>query len=615
MCGIVGFLSKKWNEANLRRANDCIRHRGPDADGIYYDGVAGLGHRRLSIQDLTDAGTQPMHSHDGRYVIIYNGEVYNGAELRARIPGKAWRGHSDTEVMLELFAAHGPESFKWLNGMFAFAIWDKLEARLTIARDPIGIKPLFWYNNGESFAFSSELKAIKNLQPRLTLNEEAIPHFLHLSYIPAPHTIFKEVQKFPSGAFLEIDFKEGQPVLGDFQKFWSVEGQIKATKLTDERQAHGELKDILFRAVERQLISDVPFGTFLSGGIDSSTVTAIASRVVSGKLNTFSIAVEDGKVNEAPYAAAIAKYLGTDHHELSIREADMLEMIPDLLQVYDEPFGDTSAFPTMLVSKLARQHVTVALSGDGGDEQFMGYGTYLWADRLNNPLLKLLRKPMYTASNFAPEYYKHAGKMLGYPSEPLIKSHIYSQDYFSVNELDTLLKDKKRPDFAGLNKDISAARTLTRKEQQSFWDLAYYLQDDLLVKVDRASMKYSLETRVPLLDLELVNWSLNLDDSLKMRGGKQKYLLKSVLYDLIPSEYFDRPKWGFGIPLEKVLRGPMRPLVDKYFNKAILDQYGILHTEKALAVKEAFYKGSSSPYFQVWLVTVLHWWMEEQWSS
>ncbi len=610
MCGITGFLSNRLSEQDLRGASDCLRHRGPDASGVFFERGVALGHRRLSIQDLTEAGSQPMRSHDGRYVMVYNGEVYNAESLRAGLPGRAWRGHSDSEVILELFAAQGPSSFALLNGMYAVAIWDTQRQRLTLARDPVGIKPLFWHCDGQQLLFASELKSIKSLLPELTLNESAIPYFLHLSYIPAPLTIYKEVSKFPSGHYVEVDFSGDGAVMGDLHSFWSVESHISPTLLSNKEQARGELKDILFRAVERQLISDVPFGTFLSGGIDSTVVTAVANQVARGKLNTFSIAMVDGKVNEAPYAASIAKYLGTDHHELPIREDDLLQMIPDLLDVYDEPFGDTSAFPTMLVSKLAREHVTVALSGDGGDEQFMGYGTYIWAQRLQNPLLRLLRKPLHAASAFAPEYYRHAAKMLAYPGEAEKKSHIYAQDYFSIPELKGLLKGDFS--FNGLNAPIKSPRPLSPKEEQSFWDMKYYLQDDLLVKVDRASMKYSLETRVPLLDLELIAWSLNLDQGLKMQGTTQKYLLKSVLYDLVPSEYFDRPKWGFGIPLEQALRRQLQPLVDLYFNREVIARYGILDVEGAMKLKAAFYSGSSGPYFQVWLVTVLHWWLEKK---
>lgn len=611
MCGIAGFFTQGTTHPQLQEATDVLVHRGPDAGGYFYEDCGiGLGHRRLSIIDLSEGAHQPMYSADERYVMIYNGEVYNFQELRAKLPGHAWKTHGDSEVVLELFVRYGPESFAWLNGMFAVGIYDKQTQKLVLARDPVGIKPLFYYYDGTSFSFSSELKSIKQLYPGLQINREAIPYFLHLAYIPVPLTIYKDVYKFPSGHYVEVALESGRPQLSDIRPFWQVAQHIARETVSDEALAKKQLTDILYGAVERQLISDVPSGTFLSGGIDSSLVTAIASKVSATKIKTFSIAVEDGKVNEAPYAAAIAKFLGTEHYELPIRQSDILDMVPDLLGVYDEPFGDTSAFPTMLVSKLARQHVTVALSGDGGDEQFYGYGTYTWAQRLENPLLRALRQPLYAASRLAPDYYKKAGRMLGYEKSSLLKSHIYGQDYFHSHELKSLLTYNGYS-FEGLNKDVEGPRPLSVRERQSFWDLAYYLQDDLLVKVDRASMKYSLETRVPLLDLEVLKFSLNLHESLKEKGGERKYLLKQVLYDIVPASYFDRPKWGFGIALDKALQNELRPLVEQYLTKAVIEKHGIVHAAPALAVKDRFYKGENSSYFRLWLLTVLHWWLEE----
>jgi len=612
MCGIAGFIADQFTEQDLEVQTGTLQHRGPDAGGYFFDRATGtgIGHRRLSIIDLSTCANQPMYSADGRYVMIYNGEVYNFQSLREKLPGQSWQSHSDSEVILELFAAFGAQSFAWLNGMFAVAIYDQQQKKLTLARDPVGIKPLFYYHDGKSFAFSSELKSIRQLYPGLRVNRASIPYFLHLSYIPAPLTIYEHVFKFPSGHYLEVDMKDKQPQLGPMQPFWKVEDHIRPQVLSDEKEAKAQLKDILFGAVERQLISDVPSGTFLSGGIDSSTVTAVASKVSPTKIKTFSIAVVDGKVNEAPFAAAIAKYLGTEHCELPIHQHDILDMVPDLLDVYDEPFGDTSAFPTMLVSKLARKYVTVALSGDGGDEQFMGYGTYTWARRLQHPLLKLLRTPLHAASNLAPAYYRHAGRMLNYTSSTRY-SHIFAQDYFQDKELRRLLSFNGFS-FEELNRPLDAARKLTPREQQSFWDLAYYLQDDLLVKVDRASMKYSLETRVPLLDLEVLQFSLNLHENLKVKDGQSKYLLKSVLYDLVPASYFDRPKWGFGIALEKLMQKELRPLVEQYLDRAVIERHGLVNATEALRIKDDFYKGNTDSYFRLWLLTVLHWWMEEK---
>jgi asparagine synthase (glutamine-hydrolysing) len=615
MCGIAGFVSKHFDKNDLSCQTDCISHRGPDSAGLFFDEAEeiGLGHRRLSIIDLSEAANQPMYSADGRFVMIFNGEVYNFRDLVHKLPGHSWRTHSDTEVVLELFAHYGTESFAWLNGMYTVAIWDRQLKKLTIARDPVGIKPLYYYYDGESFVFASELKSIKKLYPRLEINKESIPYFLHLSYIPAPLTIYKNVYKFPSGNYLEVTTSGGKAKLSDLTPFWKLEEQIESKVISDEAAAKKQLNDILFKAVERQLISDVPSGTFLSGGIDSSTVTAIASKVSQTKIKTFSIAVLDGKVNEAPYAAEIAKFLGTEHYELPIHQHDIVDMISDLLDVYDEPFGDSSAFPTMLVSKLARKYVTVALSGDGGDEQFMGYGMYTWAARLNNPLLKAFRKPLHTASRFAPDYFKKAGRMLNY-NPATVKSHIFSQEYFQPQELNSLLTFNGYS-FNEMNKPLASPRKLSVKEEQSFWDMIYYLQDDLLVKVDRASMKYSLETRVPLLDLEVLKFSVNLNENLKVVKGDMKYLLKSVLYDIVPASYFDRPKWGFGIAMDKILKNELRPLVEKYYNREVVEKHNVMKADAAMAIKDKYYKGDSSSYFRVWLVTVLHWWLEKNSAS
>jgi asparagine synthase (glutamine-hydrolysing) len=290
-----------------------------------------------------------------------------------------------------------------------------------------------------------------------------------------------------------------------------------------------------------------------------------------------------------------------------------VDMIPDLLDVYDEPFGDSSAFPTMLVSKLARKYVTVALSGDGGDEQFMGYGMYTWAKRLSNPLLKAVRKPLHIASKFAPDYFKKAGRMLNY-HPATVKSHIFSQEYFQPQELHSLLAFNGYS-FTEMNKPMASPRKLSVKEEQSFWDMIYYLQDDLLVKVDRASMKYSLETRVPLLDLEVLKFSVNVNENLKVQNGNMKYLLKSVLYDIVPASYFDRPKWGFGIALDKILKNELRPLVEKYYNKEVIESHNVMKVDAAMSIKENYFKGDSSSYFRVWLVTVLHWWLEKNSTS
>jgi asparagine synthase (glutamine-hydrolysing) len=617
MCGITGFFSSKLNNTDLVKITDSLKHRGPDADGFFFaedELNIGLGHRRLSIIDLSEAGRQPMYSHSGRYVMVYNGEVYNYEEIRkAKLAGRQWRSTSDSEVILECFATYGADCFKWLNGMFAVAIWDKEKKELTLARDHIGIKPFFYYLSANGLVFASEIKAIKEVAPDLKINHAVIPSFLHLGYIAHPHSIYKEVKKLSAGAYTVISAESIRKQALVEAIFWRVQDNIADNLLADEVSAKAQLKNLLEDAIEKQLVSDVPIGTFLSGGTDSSIITAIAAKVSQKKVNTFSIAVTDGKVNEAPFAAAVAKYLDTDHHELPITQRDMLDMIPGFLKVYDEPFCDSSAFPTLMVSKLARQHVTVALSGDGGDEMFLGYGSYLWAKRLQNRLLKGGSPLIHAASKFLNSRYKRIGKLFeSYPTANF-KSHLFSQDhyFFTEKELNSLLVSPQF-NFKDLN-GVYAGRKLNIQEETSFWDIENYLKDNLLVKVDRASMQYSLETRVPLLDYRLVEFALNLSPELKInKQGTMKYLLKEVLYDYIPKELLDRPKWGFGVPLNKWLNNELKWLVDKYCSKQVIEQTGIL---KAAEVDKllTLYRGGKNDYLynRVWAITVLHWFLNE----
>ncbi len=501
-----------------------------------------------------------MLSSDGRYVIIFNGEIYNFKELQQKLndKGASLKTTSDTEVILQLFAEQGVRCFKDFNGMFALAIYDKQHKVITLCRDHAGVKPLFIYYSDNEIIFSSELKSIQSIKERqLVVNKKAIPYFLHLGFIPKPLTIFENVEKFPTAHFLQIDITQNhfnQP-LNNTIPFWSLEKRIEKNPLKDEKEAKQKLKGLLFDSIEKQLISDVPIGTFLSGGVDSSLVTAIASEVSNKKINTFSIAIDDGKYNESKYALKVAENLGTHHHEFSVKEKEVMELINDLLPVYDEPFADSSAFPTMMVSRLAKKHVTVALSGDGGDELFMGYGAYNWAETLDRKWVSLIRQPLYHASKLMNDKYRRAGNLFAYNSKENIKTHIFSQEqyFFSEKELAGILVHNKF-DFENENNSTRTGRELNAGEEQSLWDFNYYLPDDLLVKVDRASMHYSLEIRVPLLDYRIIEFAFNLDSNLKIKGNEMKYLLKQVLYDYLPKEIFDRPKWGFRHPIKKMAK-------------------------------------------------------------
>lgn len=622
MCGIAGFIAirGKVSPERLKRATTLMEHRGPDAAGYYFsdNNCVGFAHRRLSILDLSTAANQPMLSPDGRYCIVFNGEVYNFNELRQQLAdkGASLKTTSDTEVILRLFVEKGPSCFASLNGMFALAIYDKIEQRLILCRDHVGIKPLFYYADDEHLFFASELKVVKDLLPVApVLNTDAIPHFLHLGFIPQPMTVYKGIYKFPSAHYVEVSLRpeNWNGSINNITPFWSLQHAIAPGTLNSEPPAKKALNDLLLDAVEKQLVSDVPIGTFLSGGIDSSLVTALAAKVSgSDKIKTFSIAIDDGKYNESKFAKQVAAHLQTDHHEFRVKETEVLEMVNRLMPAYDEPFADSSAFPTMMVSRLARQHVTVALSGDGGDELFHGYGMYEWAKRLANPVMPLIKDAAYAVSKQMGSKYQRAGNLYNYPKKSQIITHIFSQEqyYFKEQELHSLLVNPRFA-FEAINTLPPLARVLTPAERQSYWDFNHYLKDDLLVKVDRASMQFSLESRVPLLDYRLVEFAYNLSPALKMKDGNMKHLLKEVLYDYVPKEIFDRPKWGFSIPLVKWLKTDLRYLLDQYTSEAVISRHNVVHFEAVENIKAQYLSGTDYLFNRLWLIIVLHWWLEE----
>ncbi len=622
MCGITGFISlqNKIEKKTLQEATTLIQHRGPDAEGFYFspDQKVGLGHRRLSILDLSESANQPMFSKDGRYCIVYNGEVYNFNELKQELlcKGSSLTTTSDTEVIIELFAQKGVGCFEKLNGIFAFAIYDIELKILTLCRDHAGIKPLFYYYDEQQFIFASEIKAIKHLvSGKLSINQKAIPYFFHLGFIPQPLTIYEHTYKFSSGHYVQINVINSSFSNIDKQitPFWKIEDKITASTQKNKNEAKLQLKELLMDSVQKQMISDVPLGTFLSGGIDSSLVTALATKVTAGsKVNTFSMAIADGKYNEAKYAKAVASYLGTNHHELEVREKDIIELVETLMSVYDEPFADSSAFPTMIVSRLAREYVTVTLSGDGGDELFHGYQMYKWATRLTYPGVSAIKKIAYSSTRLMESRYQRIGNMFAFDGKTPETSHVFSQEqyYFSKKELPDLLMNP----FFNFN-EINAVKKLSRKltpaEQQSLWDFNYYLKDDLLAKVDRASMKYSLETRVPLLDFRIIEFAYNLHPDLKIHNGVKKYLLKEVLYEFVPEELFNRPKWGFSIPLAKWLKEDLGYLVEKYTSEEIITKHNVINYYVVKQIKKQYKNGISYLYNKLWLIIVLHRWLEE----
>lgn len=636
MCGIAGYFSfeNKYNIDHLKLMTDAIKHRGSDAEGFFTDGPCGLGHRRLSIIDLSVRANQPITSSNGRYVIVYNGEVYNYKEIAARIKSNQsnkdnfnFKTSSDTEVVLEAFATYGIDFIQQLNGMFAFAIYDKKTEELYLFRDRIGIKPLYYYWNGKDLVFGSELKAIKaikSIQP--PIRKESIKEFLYLGYIPSPNSIYEDIFKLDSGSYLKVS-KDG------IEKFsyWSLKNKISSNVLKNREQALVKLSDLIISSVQYQLESDVPFGVFLSGGIDSSLITAQAVGLSSVKVKTFSIGFEENSHNESEYAKTVANYLGTEHHEFIVSYKDAITMIEPVLEIFDEPYADSSAMPTLLVSKLAKQYVTVTLSGEGGDELFFGYGSYLWAKRLDNPLLQMSRHLIASVFEHMPSRYKRIGKLLSYNASDDKKSHIFSQEqyFFNSNELkDLLVEDNpfklelltwinepnilaKTADYFEANSLSVKERKLNAMEQQAIFDLQYYLQDDLLTKVDRSSMQYSLETRVPYLDHRLIEQALNLSPKLKYQAYTSKFILKEILYKYIPKHIFQRPKQGFAIPLKIWLRNELKYLIEENLSEEIVTRYNVVKYSEVKKLIDNFMNGIDYLYNRIWLLIVLHYWLRK----
>ncbi|MBX2958856.1 MAG: asparagine synthase (glutamine-hydrolyzing) [Flavobacteriales bacterium] len=621
MCGIVGIITKKnvLSENLIQKMTSTLNHRGPDSMGVFVDKNIALGHARLSIIDLSNNANQPMTSHNGRYVMVYNGEIYNYGEIATEIKQNFhvdFRTSSDSEVILEAFSHYGMSFVEKLNGMFAIAIYDKQLRELFLFRDRIGIKPLHYYNDGEHILFASEIKSIKLVASKLDVNYEAIQLFLHLGYIPAPLSIYNNLNKLEAGHFLKISGNKIEKI-----KYWSVNEAVSNHTITNEKEAIVKFSDLLSSSVQYQLKSDVPFGVFLSGGIDSSLITAQASAISSVPINTFSIGFTENRFNESEYAKKVANHFNTNHHEFIVSQKDAISLIDRLTDVYDEPFADSSAIPTMLVSSLAKSKVTVCLSGEGGDELFLGYGAYQWARRLDNPLVQLFRKPIASILDKTNRFHRHAS-YFNYPNEQLLNSHIFSQEqyYFSLQEISRMSTNafrnqlKKYPELlVKLDEKLKQLnRPINKMEKQALFDLNLYLQDDLLTKVDRASMQYSLETRVPYLDHRIVEFAVNLSPDLKYKNHVTKFLLKEVLYQYIPKEYFDRPKQGFAIPLSTWLKTNLSYLINDYLCESIINKHGIVDYKQVELLKKRYFSGEDYLYNRIWLLIILHKFLEEK---
>ena len=640
MCGIAGFIGAASGSdigATAEAMAKSIAYRGPDDQGIWIDGECetALVHRRLSIIDLSAAGHQPMLSADGRYVISYNGEVYSfqpiADELTAR--GHKFRGHSDTEVILESFAVNGIEAtLKRMIGMFAIALWDRRDRTLTLMRDRLGIKPLYWAKFGNTFLFGSELKALRahpGWTPRI--DQSAVAAFMRHNYIPAPRTIYEGVHKLEPGTVLTLPWR-GEPNISRFWDARSVarDGSHNPVEGSDAELTE-QLESLLKDAVGRRMIADVPLGAFLSGGVDSSTVVALMQAAKSGAVKSFSIGFDIEGYNEAPHAAAVARHLQTDHTELTVTSKEALDVIPRLADFYDEPFADSSQIPTYLVSAMTRKYVTVALSGDGGDELFAGYNRYQLTQRFWRSLslmpravrkgaaaaLTAVRPDRWTQilsalpSRLRPpqagDKVHKAAAVLRLDSADAVYRRLVS--HWEPSEImPQVAEPRSILDDATVTKDFPDLL-----ERMQFLDLVTYLPDDILTKVDRASMAVALEARVPLIDHRVVEFAWRLPENVKVRNGTSKWLLRQVLYRHVPPELIERPKMGFGIPLGEWLRGPLRDWAETLLNEQRLRQAGLLDAGMVRRYWADHLDGRRNWQYLLWDVLMLEAW-RERWA-
>ena len=658
MCGIAGIVSLEGLDglaSAVERMSDALRHRGPDASGVWLDSGAGvaLGHRRLSILDLSPAGAQPMVSRCGRYVLTFNGEIYNHLALRAELEGP-WRGHSDTETLLAAFSAWGLEAtLSRTVGMFALGLWDREERTLYLARDRFGEKPLYYGWSGSAFLFGSELKALKAYPGFANpLCREALAQYLRFVYVPAPFSIYRGIYKVEPGCVLALRVPipsaaparplrpgEAYGSVG-VRRWWSLSELVASgaeRMVVSEDAAREELELRLREAVRLQSLSDVPLGAFLSGGVDSSTIVALMQQQSARPVQTFTVGLEAMGMDESPYARAVARHLGTAHSEFRLTVADAQAVVPLLPAMYDEPFGDSSQIPTHLICVAARRAVTVALSGDAGDELFGGYNRYFWGPRVWSRLAWLpwpLRRGMGSAiTSLSVSRWDALGSVL----RPLMpgpagiaqlgdKAHKLAARLEQVRGLDDLYRSLITEWPAGIVREqgealraeplilsdaLPLAGVSDARERMMYWDSLSYLPDDILCKVDRAAMAVGLETRVPFLDHRVVEWAWRLPLSMKIRGNTGKWMLRQVLYRHVPKDLIERPKAGFAIPVGQWLRGPLRPWAEALLDEARLRREGYLDPIPIRAAWGQHLSGDRDWTPRLWAVLMFQSWLEE----
>ena len=626
MCGISGLLFSFAESSDLsvllNSMANTLKHRGPDGVGIWYDDFGvGLTHTRLAVVDLSPAGHQPMQSACDRYVIAFNGEIYNHNQLRKILEEQnqapVWRGHSDTETLLACFSAWGiEETLQNTVGMFAISLWDKQDKVLTLARDRFGEKPLYWGWNNGTLLFGSELKALKAFPEfDAQVDRNALALLLQYNYIPAPHSIYQGIEKLKAGHYVQIGQDQSRVTVKPLP-FWSfkqaVEQGIQNPFVGTDQQAVDELQNRLSTSIKDQMLADVPLGAFLSGGVDSSTVVALMQKQSSQPVKTFAIGFNEPGYNEAQYAKEVAQHLGTDHSELYVGSDNVLALVPQLANIYCEPFADSSQLPTFLVSKMAKEHVTVSLSGDGGDEFFGGYNPYQFAPNIWSKIKLLplpLRKLACSVLAGLPLSDKLQKLLSVFPAKDqqtfyrLMMSHwLTPTDIVKGSSVSSVL----------LNSPQDWPQTDSFEHWMMAMDAGQYMSDDILVKVDRAAMANSLETRVPLLDHRVFEFAWQLPQHMKIRNGVGKWALREVLYRHVPKSMIERPKKGFSIPLAQWLRGPLKDWAENLLSEKRLVNEGYFNPKPIRKAWEQHITGKADNALKLWSILMFQAWLEVQ---
>lgn len=630
MCGIVGLIDfrKKSSQSILENCTNELAHRGPDGSGTKLfetgDCQVGLGHRRLSIIDLSNAAGQPME-YKGNW-IIFNGEIYNYNEIRDVLiqKGHQFVTHSDTEVILHAWDEWGAAMLQQFIGMFAFVIYDTNKNKVFCCRDRAGVKPFTYYWNDGLFLFGSELKGLmKHPSFEKNIDMDALAAYMQFGYVPTPHCIFRNTYKLKPGHYLEMDIKTQ---FISTSQYWNVyDAYNKPTLDISYEEAVTETEKLLVSAFQYRMVSDVPVGVFLSGGYDSSCVTAILQKNNTEKIKTFTIGVPDAGLNEAPYAKEIAAHLGTDHTEYYCTQKEALEIVPELPYYYDEPFADSSAIPTTLVSRVAREKVTVALSADAGDEIFAGYNRYDYVMKYGKKMQQIpggIRKLTAAAMDKIPaknipvlnkkylfsSRYEKVKSFLKNPSEKNILVSLTR--HMTESDINMLFKEKTGKIITGFDSEELQKPYFSTLDYIMAVDYQTYLLDDILQKVDRAGMSVSLEGREPFLDQRIIEWAAQLPMEYKYNNGQKKIILKDIVHKYIPKEIMDRPKMGFGIPIDKWLLDELKPFVDEFFDEAYIEKQGIFNNNEIQRLRNSFYKGRVERAEKIWFILMFQLWYQ-----